>query len=254
MPRLSINLEPEIQFRSNEALSQDIENWLKDRGLTFKERPARDVTYYDTPKFRLLREGLECRSKNRKGPPRHDMKVPRDLENTHAMKPDENGILWRLEIEASDVGPVPVLSDFRDATVLAPVAGRVPDFFKKNLEPKIIACFASRMALEERDGEEVEYKLDRGYIRSARNPDVRTNEIFIVEIELKSGGKTEDADPAPLLAAITEMESVFQPQGLVRLDRRKLIIGLDLIENVMPSDVLEKYHEGRANMVDLIPS
>ena|SRR5688572_8012883 len=114
--------EPEIQYLATKELFDEIHVWLAKRGGVEKidhihqwlaKRAGIDkrslidsATYYDTHNYRLLREGIEYRVKNKGEVQRHDMKLPRNAQERQVL-PDENDILWRNELNSKPAAASP---------------------------------------------------------------------------------------------------------------------------------------------------
>lgn len=225
--------EPEIQYTANENLFEQMEDWVKAKNAKLRKKSEDDAVYYDTKNNRLIREGIECRMKPKGSEWRVDLKVPLDTSERDAV-PDENGILWRSELKCRTPINEPRLADFEGQDILEPVRGRVTRLFQKQLLPKFRMVFQKNKYIRRVGDSEIEYAFQRGHIENMQG-DQKTDELLIVELELRQG-REED-----LLTAKKELEAEFMHQGLAFLERRKVVMGFDLIREGMDDKAGKKY-------------
>lgn len=226
--RIEETPEPEIQYTASAELFSEIHGWLEKRGkntVKTERNPENDVaTYYDTVNYRLLREGIEYRTKNKGARMRHDMKLPQDSSNREVL-PDANGILWRTELKFKTKEQQPSLMAFWGQAILNPVRERLQkNFFGKQL----IAQFQSVFSKEKIDhiaecGSRIEYSFQTGHMETV-NGARRTEKLHILELELRHG------DLQGLLTEKAALEAEFGPKGLKLLPMRKVIMGFELLQ------------------------
>ncbi len=218
--KIDINEEPEIQYVATPKLFAEIEKWLEKRGGVLKREQEDDAVYFDTKNYRLLREGIEYRIKPKGDSFKHDLKTPLDTHNRE-VAPDADEIVWRNELRFK-ANARPSLSVFWDQAILQPVRERVERFFDKELLPQFRAHFKKRkMDIDTADAE-VEYSFQTGRMRTIDGKN-QTPLMRILELELRHG------DVEGLIAEKKALEKAFLSKGLVILDRRKVIMGFELI-------------------------
>lgn len=219
--------EPEIQYEATSELFTEIRMWLAERGGAPKKSERDSALYYDTNNFRLLREGIEYRIKEKGGQFRHDMKTPFDTTQRE-VRPDANDILHRKELKFKTPAQAPSLQAFFGQALLEPVVGRVFRFFDKELTQKFRSSFfKEKTDIETKCGDaRVEYSLQTGHMET---PDgkKKTKLLHILELELREG--MEEG----LLKEKAELERIFVPKGLKLLDSRKIMLGFELLEPSM---------------------
>lgn len=237
--KIEVCTEPEIQYLANAELFEEIQKWLMDRGGVEKKSERDSAVYYDTKNFRLLREGIEYRIKEKGNQFRHDMKTPCD---THAREvvPDANDILWRKELKFRTDTAKPSLMAFNALALLQPVKDRVFRLFDKELEAKVRSSFFKHKVDHETDCKRsrVEYSFQTGNMESADGRR-KSKLLHILELELREG-----MDEG-LLEEKAELERIFKPKGLVLLPDRKLLIGFDLIKRDMDAKQLHAYEDAK---------
>lgn len=223
--------EPEIQYAASAELFKEIHQWLENRGHNKKKTsadPEEDVaTYYDTKNYRLLREGIEYRIKNKGATLRHDMKLPLNPVNREVL-PDENDILWRKELKFKTDISKPSLMAFWGQAILNPVKERLKkNFFNKELIAQFHSVFSKEKIDHTADcGSRIEYSFQTGHMETM-DGQRRTPTLYILEIELRKG------DLAGLLAEKEALEAEFAPKGLKILPLRKVIMGFELLQDEM---------------------
>lgn len=233
--------EPEIQYMASPELMDEIREWLLARGgQRTKIKPKTDhATYYDTKNFRLLREGIEYRIKEKGKLFRHDMKTPCD---THAREvvPDDNNILRRTEIKFETSKQKPRLANFFGEALLRPVQQRVYRFFEKELEAKCTSEFVKEKIDYETtcNTSRIEYSFQTGCMKALGGA-VQTPPLYIVELELRDG------DMAGLIEEKATMESLFMPKGLRFLEKRKLLMGMELLMPTMDEKQRHAFTDAR---------
>lgn len=231
--------EPEIQYAANAKLFREIQAWLSERGGVDKKSERDSAVYYDTTNFRLLREGIEYRVKEKGDKFRHDMKTPMDTHN-RAVVPDSNDILWRKEMKFKTSKNAPSLAAFFGQTILDPVHERVIDFFDKRLEPKFRSSFFKhKVDYETACGSaRVEYSFQTGHMET---PDGchKGKLLYILELELRDG------DEEGLLAEKRELERAFGHKGLALLPERKIMLGFELLVPTMSKEQLRSYEDAK---------
>lgn len=223
--------EPEIQYAATAELFAEIHEWLEARGgnqqKTARE-PEDDVaTYYDTHNYRLLREGIEYRIKNKGHMMRHDMKLPIDPSNREVL-PDENDILWRTELKFKTKEVKPSLMAFWGQALLNPVKERLQKrFFDKELHAQFLSIFSKEKIDHAAEcGSRVEYSFQTGHMETIDRTK-KTPTLHILEIELRKG------DLKGLLSEKAALEVEFGSKGLVLLPQRKVIMGFELLADDM---------------------
>lgn len=223
--------EPEIQYAASAELFEEIHAWLESRGRNEKKterQPEDDVaTYYDTKNYRLLREGIEYRIKNKGSLLRHDMKLPLDPNNREVL-PDSNDILWRNELKFKTAEGKPSLMAFWGQALLNPVRERLKkNFFGKELVAQFYSIFSKEKIDHIADcGSRIEYSFQTGHMETIDRAR-RTPTLHILEIELRKGSLEG------LLAEKRALEEAFGPKGLVLLSTRKVIMGFELQRDSM---------------------
>ena len=238
MTRIETCEEPEIQYHASEALFTDLRAWLVDQGAVHKKRETDMAVYCDTRNFRLAREGIEYRIKERGDKWRHDMKTPVD---THCREvvPDEHGILHRNELKFKSGVITPSLANFFGQAILRPVQARVHDLFDKKLEEK----FRTNIEKDKWDLDtpcgtaRVECSFQTGYLETMDG--TRRKQIKIFEMELREGHMDG------LLSTKQRIEKRFGPEGLIILPERKVIMGLALHEPDMTDEQKRKFADVR---------
>jgi inorganic triphosphatase YgiF len=233
---ISIKREPEIQYDavSKEGLDR-LERWILSKGGKQKKVVHEDSPYFDTKNNRLIREGMECRLKQKGGVYRTDLKTPLDTRK-RSVEPDHMGVIWRYEICGEALQDGLALSEFSGLSILRPVKKRVSRIFDKPLHIKFRAQlhktkFNRKMEVDGKKGV-IEYALQKGHIVT---PDGKrkSEELFIVEIENKS------PHPEILEAAIREFEREFPDLKL--LEDRKVLVGFKLIAPEMTEKARSKF-------------
>ena len=215
--------EPEIQYVATPELFAEIEQWLMDRGGLEKKAERDSAIYYDTKNFRLLREGIEYRIKEKGKLFRHDMKTPHDTHMREVV-PDANGILHRNEMKFKTRRVKPSLKAFFGQALLDPVKDRVWRFFDKELEAKFRSSFFKKKVDHETDCQRsrVEYSFQTGHMETVDGAR-KTKLLYILELELREG-----MDEG-LLEEKAELERIFVPKGLKLLTDRKVMLGFQLL-------------------------
>lgn len=231
--------EPEIQYAANAQLFKEIEAWLSVRGGIDKKSERDSAIYYDTTNFRLLREGIEYRVKEKGDKFRHDMKTPLDTHD-RAVLPDSNDILWRKEMKFRTSTNKPSLGAFFGQSILEPVRERVIDFFDKRLEPKFRSSFFKHKVDYETacGSSRVEYSFQTGHMETPDGAQ-KGKLLYILELELRDG------DEKGLLDEKRELERVFGPQGLKLLPERKVILGFELLVPSMSREQQRSYEDAK---------
>ena len=237
--KIEIVEEPEIQYAATAELFEEINTWLMARGGVEKKSERDSAIYYDTENFRLLREGIEYRIKEKGDQYRHDMKTPRDT-HTREVVPDDNGILWRNEIKFKTKTKKPSLKTFFDQTLLDPVRDRVFQFFDKELKAKFRSSFFKRKVDHETDCKRsrVEYSFQMGHMETP-DGDHKTKLLYILELELREGLSEG------LLEEKAELERLFFPKGLRLLPERKIMLGFELISPGMNAKQRHAFEDAR---------
>ena len=237
--KIDICTEPEIQYLANADLFADVQQWLMERGGIEKKSERDSAVYYDTKNFRLLREGIEYRVKEKGKQFRHDMKTPCDT-HVREVVPDANDILWRKELKFKTDAEKPNLMAFNALALLQPVRDRVFRFFDKELEAKVRSSFFKHKVDHETDCRRarVEYSFQTGNMESADGRR-KTKLLHILELELREG-----MDEG-LLEEKAELERLFKPKGLVLLPDRKLLMGFELIKPDMDAKQRHAYEDAK---------
>ena len=234
-PPPSIKVEPEIQF---DALSlenlADIKSWLIEAGgYVTKENRVEDSPYFDTKNNRLIREGIECRLKRKKGIWRTDLKT--SVKTTdRVVLPDEYGVVWRNELCSFTTGEQPFMEEFAAMEALKPVQNRVSRIFEKQLIEKFRARLSKTKIERKISGGVIEYSLQHGHMIT---PDGtrQSDPLHILEIELRDG------DDDALYTAISEFRNAFPTLNL--LEKRKVMIGFELITPDMTLKAQRKFEK-----------
>lgn len=231
--------EPEIQYAASAKLFEEIQSWLSARGGVDKKSERDSAIYYDTTNFRLLREGIEYRVKEKGSGFRHDMKTPLDTHD-RAVVPDANDILWRKEMKFKTSTNKPSLAAFFGQTILEPVRERVIDFFDKRLEPKFRSSFFKHKVDYETGcgASRVEYSFQTGHMETPDGTQ-KGKLLYILELELRDG------DEKGLLDEKRELERVFGPKGLRLLPDRKIMLGFELLVPSMSKEQLRSYEDAK---------
>lgn len=231
--------EPEIQYLATPELFTEIRSWLAGRGAIPKKSERDSALYYDTDNFRLLREGIEYRIKEKGGQFRHDMKTPMDTTQRE-VRPDENDILHRKEMKFKTPAETPNLRAFFGQALLEPVVGRVFRFFDKELKQKFRASFFKEKSdIETQCGEaRVEYSLQTGHMETP-DGNSKTKLLHILELELREG--MEEG----LLNEKAELERIFVPKGLRFLESRKVMLGFELLKPAMTDKQRHAYEDAK---------
>ena len=231
--------EPEIQYAATPELMDEIKLWLEERGGDKKKAERDSAVYYDTRNFRLLREGIEYRIKEKGDGYRHDMKTPADTHNREVV-PDENNIVRRKEIKFKTDAEKPTLKAFFGQAILAPVVDRVYRFFEKELMAKFRSSFFKEKYDYDTSCERsrVEYSFQTGHMMTADGAR-KTDLLHIVELELREG--LEEG----LLEEKAELERVFLPKGLEPLQDRKVILGFELLVPDMDAKQRHAYEDAK---------
>lgn len=231
--------EPEIQYMATADLFVEIQQWLKDRGGVEKKSERDSAVYYDTKNYRLLREGIEYRIKEKGNQFRHDMKTPRDTHNREVV-PDVNDILWRNEIKFKTKAEKPSLKAFFGQALLEPVRDRVFRFFDKELTPICRSSFFKHKVDHETDCKRsrVEYSFQTGHMETA-DSSRKTKLLHILELELREGLSEG------LLEEKAELERLFVPKGLKLLSDRKIMLGFELAVPDMDAKQLHAYEDAK---------
>lgn len=235
---ISIKREPEIQFDGvDKKTLERAKSWVVQKGAKLTKTVKEDSPYFDTKNNRLIREGMECRLKEKDGIYRTDLKTPTDT-NERSVQPDHMGIIWRIEICGEAVTDGLALSEFSGLTVLRPVKKRVSRIFNKPLHIKFRAQlekekFERKIEIDGKKGT-IEYAFQRGHMVS---PDGtrKSHELFIIEIENKSD------HPEILEAAIREFQKEFPDLKL--LEDRKVMVGFKLIAPDMEPKAKAKFEK-----------
>lgn len=235
--------EPEIQYAASAELFEEIHAWLEARGHNKKKtvrEPEDDVaTYYDTLNYRLMREGIEYRIKNKGATLRHDMKVPLDTTNREVL-PDSNDILWRKELKFKTDLTKPSLMAFWGQAILNPVKERLKkNFFDKELIAQFHSIFSKEKIDHTADcGSRIEYSFQTGRMETIDGAR-RTPTLHILEIELRKG------DLQGLLAEKQALEAEFGSKGLKILPLRKVIMGFELLQQEMDVKQLASFRDAK---------
>lgn len=239
LTKIEVVNEPEIQYAASPELFAEIKDWLMERGGMEKKTERDSALYYDTNNFRLLREGIEYRIKEKGDQFRHDMKTPYDT-NCREVVPDANGILHRKEIKFKTAAEQPSLKAFFGQALLEPVVGRVFKFFDKELTQKFRSSFFKNKVDIETECKDarVEYSFQKGHMET---PDGgrRTNLLYILELELREG--LEEG----LLKEKAALEAEFGPKGLKLLPARKIMLGFALLEPGMSEKQRHAYLDAK---------
>jgi hypothetical protein len=235
-----VSLEPEIQYKAPVKLLSRIESLLTmSGGVQTSQRMGERTYYWDTRNFKLFREGMECRGRQKGSGYRFDLKVAADTSQATAF-PDENGVLWRYELKAPSTNPNPDLSVFFDQVAIPELRERLRDVYPKQVEPKFVGVYdkkkIERTVGAGNDQGLIEYSLQRGYIETLDGKH-RTRTMGIVDVELREGAN------AAHIEAKEELESIYGDKGLVMLPRRKLIMGMELIEPKQIGKAFDRLHE-----------
>lgn len=223
--------EPEIQYLASAALFEEIHAWLEARGKNKQKterEPEEDVaTYYDTKNYRLLREGIEYRIKDKGHTLRHDMKLPHN-SNSREVLPDENDILWRNELKFKTKEGKPSLMAFWGQAILEPVKARLKkNFFDKELVAQFLSVFSKEKIDHIAECKSrIEYSFQTGHMETMDRTR-RTPTLHILELELRKG------DLAGLLSEKAALEAEFGSKGLKLLPHRKVIMGFELLQDEM---------------------
>jgi inorganic triphosphatase YgiF len=235
--------EPEIQYAASPELFREIHQWLKGRGQNVHKtsaEPEEDMaTYYDTKNYRLLREGIEYRIKDKGKTLRHDMKLPLDTRNREVL-PDQNDILWRNELKFKTREIKPSLMAFWGQALLNPVRERLKkNFFGKELE----AQFHSIFSKEKIDhiaacGSRIEYSFQTGRMETIDGRK-STPALHILELELRKGSLEG------LLQEKRALEAEFGPRGLAILPLRKVVMGFELLEDGMSPKQFASFRDAK---------
>lgn len=233
---ITIKKEPEIQFDGQSAKKlKAVEKWILSKGGKETKTVVEDSPYFDTENNRLIREGMECRLKKKGGIYRTDLKTPMDTGN-RSVEPDHMGVIWRNEIMGEAVSEGLVLSEFSGLSVLRPVKKRVSNIFEKPLHLKFRAQLTKqkfeRTVTSGKHSGVIEYAVQRGHMATP-NGMKKSNELFIVEIELKSGSEKV------LEEAIKEFRKEFADMSLLK--DRKVMVGFKLIEPDMTDKARQKF-------------
>jgi hypothetical protein len=238
--------EPEIQYAvPSAAMMGEIRQWLHDRRQLAGQETAKDecemdcAVYYDTRNMRLLREGMEYRVKQKGDSFRHDIKAP--LNGARSVAPDRNGIIVRQETKFKTDDARPSLMSSWGQAMLQSVGRRVKDFFGKRLEAKF-RTFLDKHKIDYSRADEdckgrVEYSFQTGFIETMIGPVRRTAPLHILEIELRTG------DQAALLAEKRALEEAFMPLGLKFLEKRKVLLGFELLVPDMDEKQIKNFQE-----------
>ncbi len=241
-PRIKIEEceEPEIQYLATPELFEEIHQWLEARGGHKKKSESDSATYYDTRNYRLLREGIEYRVKNKGAFLRHDMKLPLNTTERQVL-PDSNDILWRNELKFKTGNAKPSLMAFWGQALLEPVRQRL----KKNFfEKELTAQFTSRFFKEKFDHEtackrsRVEFSFQTGHMETVGGAR-RTATLHILELELREGMMEG------LLEEKVALEAEFGPKGLQLLPTRKVLMGFALMEDSMTPKQLASFRDAK---------
>lgn len=244
--KIEIVDEPEIQYAATSELFDEIRIWLAERGAVPKKSERDSALYFDTNNFRLLREGIEYRIKEKGGQFRHDMKTPADT-NQREVRPDENNILHRKEMKFKTPAEAPSLKAFFGQSLLEPVVGRVFRFFDKELEQKFRSSFfKEKTDIDTKCGDaRVEYSFQTGHMET---PDGKKKSklLHILELELREG--MEEG----LLKEKAELERIFVPKGLKLLEMRKVMLGFELLEPTMTEKQRHAYHDAKSRNTSLV--
>lgn len=235
--------EPEIQYAATPALFKEIHAWLESRGQNVHKtaaEPEEDVAaYYDTKNYRLLREGIEYRIKDKGKTLRHDMKLPLDTRNREVL-PDQNDILWRNELKFKTREIKPSLMAFWGQALLNPVKERLKkNFFDKEL----VEQFRSVFKKEKIDhtaacGSRIEYSFQTGRMETVDGRK-STPLLHILELELRKG------DLEGLLQEKKALEAEFGPKGLQILPLRKVVMGFELLEDEMSPKQFTSFRDAK---------
>lgn len=233
---ITIKREPEIQFDGQCAKKlKEVEKWILSKGGKETKTVVEDSPYFDTENNRLIREGMECRLKQKGGIYRTDLKTPIDT-GMRSVEPDHMGVIWRNEIMGEAVSEGLVLSEFSGLSVLRPVKKRVSNIFEKPLHLKFRAQLKKRKfertVTAGKASGLIEYAIQRGHMTT---PDGsrKSDELYIVEIELKKGCEKV------LAKAIDEFRAAFS--DLNTLKDRKVMVGFKLIEPDMSEKARFKF-------------
>lgn len=247
--KIEVVEEPEIQYAATPDLFEEIKGWLSERGGIEKKSERDSAVYYDTTNYRLLREGIEYRIKEKGDLFRHDMKTPHDTHMREVI-PDANDILWRNEIKFKTHREKPNMTMFNALAILQPVRDRVVDFFDKKLEAKFRSSFFKHKVDHETDCKRsrVEYSFQTGHMETPDGKQ-KTKLLYILELELREGLSEG------LLEEKAELERLFVPKGLKLLEDRKIMLGFELIVPSMNKEQRRSYEDaksrnGRAHIAD----
>lgn len=242
-PRFKIEQceEPEIQYAASPELFDEIRAWLASRGATAKKADGPEqesAVYYDTKNYRLLREGGECRSKDKGDCFRHDMKLPLDTRQRETV-PDANDILWRNELKVKSSEAKPRLAEFWGAALLAPIHQRVHRLFDKELVPQFRTRFSKEKInqLSDEEGAKIEYSFQTGHMETLDGAR-RTPTLHILELELRKGNL------AGLLEEKAALEAAFGDR-LQLLPERKVMLGFALLEPDMSDKQRRNFTDAR---------
>lgn len=220
--------EPEIQYLATPELFVEIHEWLAKRGGIKKKAEADSATYYDTRNYRLLREGIEYRVKEKGGYQRHDMKLPQDPAMREVV-PDSNDIVHRHELKFKTEAGKPDLRVFWGLAILTPIVNRLKkQFFNKELIAQFKSIFFKEKIDHETDCKRsrVEYSFQTGHMETMDGAR-KTPTLHILELELREGIMEG------LLEEKAALEAEFGPKGLKLLTHRKVIMGIGLLEPEM---------------------
>jgi inorganic triphosphatase YgiF len=225
------HLEPETKFLTDAAtvarILATVENSRPFTPLPV-QRDERTNYYWDTNKFRLFREGLECRSRKANDGVgyRNDLKTSEDGREG-PIGPDEDGIFLRREYNSASKKDTPDLSDF--------------DIVGKGLEDKKLVPWVKGYFQRKRftfsptgyPDSKVEISLENGYYQTMNNKH-RSVEMWIVELELKKG--SEQA----LVSAAQELKTRY---GLTVCAKTKGEMGFEFASQFMDDEHKESFTE-----------
>lgn len=235
--------EPEIQYAASPELFREIQEWLESRGSNIyktEEEPEEEIArYYDTKNYRLLREGIEYRIKDKGKTLRHDMKLPLDTHNREVL-PDQNDILWRNELKFKTREGKPSLMAFWGQALLDPVKERLKkNFFNKELAEQFDSIFRKRKLDHIADcGSRIEYSFQEGRMQTVDGRK-STPVMHILELELRKG------DLKGLLEEKRALEAEFGPKGLSILPMRKVVMGFELLEDQMSPKQFASFRDAK---------
>jgi inorganic triphosphatase YgiF len=186
-------LEAEVKLSTDRATMDELLAFIETQGPPFIPEPVqrdeRTNIYFDTKhKFHLFRRVVECRTRevSKRGETtfRYDVKTPFDLEAAQG-GPEDDGIFLRREYDHKGADMSPSLNEFRAGDL----AQYLKDLYGKKLVPWVKGHFTrSKFTFTPtgHPGALLEIAFERGAYASMDDKH-RSDEIFMIELELKEG-------------------------------------------------------------------